>query len=82
MEIKTPLILRARHTDLSVLPAGLNLIHVKTDIHLAVLSDHQNYPQTLSLPVIVSLIIFIERKVQYIGRVAPFAPIERKWCGL
>jgi len=82
MEIKTLLIWGARHTDLSVLPAGLNLIHVKTDINLAVLSDYQNYPQTLSLPVIVSLIVFVERKVQYVGRVASLAPVEHKWCGL
>lgn len=76
------LILEAHHTDLSVLPAGLNLVHVKTDINLAVLSDYQNYPQTLSLPVVVGLIVFIESKVQYVGRVASLAPIERKWCGL
>ena len=76
------LVLKERRTNLSVLPAGLNLIHVKTNVNLAVLSNYQNYPQTFSLPVVVSLIVFIEGEVQYVCRLASLASIEDQRRGL
>jgi hypothetical protein len=60
MKIKTLHVGRASHADLSSLPAGFHLIYVKTDVNLAVLSNHQYHSQPLRLSIIVGLIIVIK----------------------